>query len=75
VSDDRLLDAGEVAALLSVPQSWVREHARNGHLPVVRLGRYTRFRREAVLAYIEAQERGGAAWRKHRPSVEPDKVL
>jgi excisionase family DNA binding protein len=65
----RLLDADEVAALLNVPVSWVREHARNGHLPVVRLGRYTRFRRDAVLGYIAAQEAGGAAWRKHNPQA------
>lgn len=65
---DRLLDAAEVAELLSVPTSWVREHTRNGHLPHVELGRYKRYRIEKVLAYIEEQEAGGAAWRKHRPN-------
>jgi excisionase family DNA binding protein len=63
---DRLLTAGEVAELLAVPERWVREHSRAQHLPCVRLGRYVRFRREAVLAYIEAQEAGGEPWRKHR---------
>jgi excisionase family DNA binding protein len=71
---DRLLNADEVATLLSVPVSWVREHTRSGHLPVVELGRYKRYRREAILAYIEEQEAGGAAWRKHRPSLQPDRV-
>lgn len=66
---DRLLTAREVADLLSVPEGWVREHTRNDHLPHVTLGRYKRYRREAVLAWIAEQEMGGAAWRKHRPKA------
>ena len=66
---DKLLTADEVAALLAVPLGWVRLHTRNGHLPAVQLGRYWRYRREAVLAYIAEQETGGAAWRKDRPRV------
>ena len=68
--EDRLLDAAEVAELLHVPERWVREHTRNGHLPHVALGRYRRYRRAAVLAYVAECERGGAAWRKHRPKPE-----
>lgn len=68
--DARLLDATAAAELLSVPVSWVREHSRNGHLPHVQLGRYIRYRRSALLAYVESQESGGAAWRKHRPRTE-----
>jgi excisionase family DNA binding protein len=64
---DRLLDAGEVAELLAVPERWVREHARGGLLPHVRLGRYVRFDRADVLAWVDEQKAGGAAWRKHRP--------
>ncbi|MBA2295487.1 MAG: helix-turn-helix domain-containing protein [Actinobacteria bacterium] len=64
---DRLLDAGEIAELLHVPERWVREHTRSGLLPHVQLGRYRRYRREAVLAWVDAQEIGGAAWRRHRP--------
>jgi excisionase family DNA binding protein len=40
---DRLLTANEVAALLSVPVSWVRESTRSGAIPVVQLGRYRRY--------------------------------
>lgn len=40
---DRLLDAREVAERLGVPVSWVRESARSGAIPCVRLGRYVRF--------------------------------
>ena len=64
---DRLLDAEEVAALLHVPVRWVRDHSRTGLLPRVKLGKYVRYRREAVLAWISEQEHGGATWRKHHP--------
>ena len=57
---DRLLDAKELAEILGVPETWVREHTRNGHLPAVQLGRYWRYRLERVLAWIEEQEQGGA---------------
>ena len=53
---ERLLTAAEVAELLAVPESWVREHTRNGRLPRVRLGRYIRYRHDAVLAWLDAQE-------------------
>jgi len=64
---DRLLTAAEVADLLSVPESWVREHTRAGYLPHLALGRYRRYRRGAVLRWLAEQEAGGAAWRKYRP--------
>jgi excisionase family DNA binding protein len=69
VNDDRLMTAEELAELLNVPVGWVREHTRSGHLPAVKLGRYWRYRREAVLDWLAQQEAGGAAWRKHRPQV------
>ena len=64
---DRLLEAREVAEMLAVPERWVREHTRSGFIPCVPLGRYRRYRREAVIAWVKAQEVGGAAWRKHHP--------
>ena len=56
---DRLLEAREIAELLHVPERWVREHTRSGLLPHVRLGRYRRYRRDAVLAWVNAQDRSG----------------
>jgi hypothetical protein len=53
--------------MLAVPFRWVREHTRSGLVPHLRLERYVRYRREAVLAWLAEQERGGAAWRKYRP--------
>lgn len=69
--DDRLLDAGEVAELLNVPARWVREQTRSGKLPHVQLGRYRRYDRADLLAYVEEQKAGGEpmSFRKHVPAV------
>jgi excisionase family DNA binding protein len=69
---DRLLDAAEVAELLGVPTSWVREQTRAGAIPHVRLGRYRRYEWEAVEAWLEDQREG--RWRKHRPTAPPRTV-
>jgi excisionase family DNA binding protein len=53
---ERLLTAADVAELLAVPESWVREHTRNDSLPRIQLGRYIRYRREAITAWLESQE-------------------
>ena len=57
--NDRLLTAAEVADLLAVPVSWVRESTRSGAMPVVELGRYRRYRRDEVTAWLEACSRPG----------------
>ena len=59
-----LMSAGDVAELLGVPASWVYEQSRRGRIPTVTLGRYRRYRREAIEAWIaglelEARERRG----------------
>jgi excisionase family DNA binding protein len=56
---DRLLDAREVAEWLNVPESWVRESTRSGAMPAVELGRYRRYDREAVAAWLEECSRPG----------------
>jgi excisionase family DNA binding protein len=53
----RLLTAAEVAAQLGVPKTWVYEQARAGRIPTVALGRYRRFRAEAIAAWVEELER------------------
>ena len=52
---DRLLTAEDVAALLQVPKTWVYAQSRDGDLPTVRLGRYYRYRRPDVLAWVEGR--------------------
>jgi excisionase family DNA binding protein len=56
---DRLLDVREVAEWLGVPVSWVRESTRSGAMPCVPLGRYQRYDRGDVEAWIEACKRPG----------------
>jgi excisionase family DNA binding protein len=66
---ERLLDAKEVADLLSVPVGWVREHTRSGAIPSIELGRYRRYERADVLAWVESLKTGGGpAFRRHRPT-------
>ena len=54
----RLLAAGEVAALLGVPKSWVYAETRAGRIPHIALGRYRRYRRDAIEAWLANRERG-----------------
>lgn len=58
-----LLTADEVAALLRVTPGWVYAQTRADRIPHVRLGRYVRFRRDAIeqwVAQIEAEGDGRA---------------
>jgi excisionase family DNA binding protein len=52
----RLLSAEQVAEMLGVPKSWVYEQSRKGAIPTVTLGRYRRYRAEAVEEWIKQQE-------------------
>ena len=60
---DRLLEASEVAERLGVPVSWVRESARAGSMPCVRLGRYVRFDLADVEAWLESCKQPGRSIR------------
>ncbi len=64
---DRLLTAAEVAELLQVKESWVRQETRADRLPHLRLGRYVRYERAEVLAWLEGQRAG--QWRRHEPKA------
>jgi excisionase family DNA binding protein len=55
-----LLTAEEVADRLDVGVKWVWAQARAGRIPHVRLGRYKRFRSEAIDAWLAQLEEGGA---------------
>jgi excisionase family DNA binding protein len=56
--DDVLLTAEQVAAMLQVATSWVRSATREGRLPVVSVGRWRRYRKASVLAWVEERESG-----------------
>ncbi len=53
-----LLTAAQVARLLGVPRSWVYEQSRKGTIPTVTLGRYRRYRAEAIEAWVARLEAG-----------------
>jgi excisionase family DNA binding protein len=56
--NERLLIAREVAELLALPESWVREATRDGRLPHLKLGRYRRYRRSELESWLEDQKAG-----------------
>ena len=53
---ESLLTAEQVADLLGVPPSWVYEQSRQGRIPTVTLGRYRRYRREAIEGWLRDLE-------------------
>lgn len=55
-----LLKAEQVAERLGVSTDWVWAYARAGRIPHIRLGRYRRFREEAVEAWLIQLEHGDA---------------
>ena len=61
MSADRLLTAYELAEMLTVPLSWVRDPTRSGAMPVVELGRYRRYRRDEVMTWLESCFAAGPA--------------
>jgi excisionase family DNA binding protein len=52
--------APQVAKLFDVPESWVREQARLGTLPSIRLGHYVRFKAEEIQRFIAEREKQAA---------------
>jgi excisionase family DNA binding protein len=64
--NERLLTAADVAELLAVPVSWVREATRSERLPYIALGRYRRYSRAAIEAWL-AEQRGGPTTRLDLP--------
>jgi excisionase family DNA binding protein len=53
--------------MLRMKRAWVYAETRRGSLPHVRLGRYVRYRRSAVVAWVESIEQG-ARTARHAPS-------
>ncbi len=58
VVNGSLLTAAQVAQMLGVPKSWVYEQSRKGRIPTVTLGRYRRYRAEAITHWVETLEAG-----------------
>lgn len=58
-TDGCLWTAHEVAELLGVSHEYVWQLSREGRIPTVALGRTRRYRREAILAWLEEIESPG----------------
>ena len=50
-----LLSPPQVAEILNVPLSWVYTAAECGELPSLKVGKYRRFRRDEIGAWLEKQ--------------------
>lgn len=55
LSAAQLMTADELAVRWQVPKTQVWRLARDGQVPVVRIGRYMRFRRDSIERWEEAQ--------------------
>ena len=55
---DKLLTADDVADLMRVTRAWVYAETRRNAIPHLRLGRYVRYRRGAIEAWMRTVERG-----------------
>ena len=55
-----LLDVADVARLFKVRRAWVYAavEAPDGTIPHIRLGRYIRFKRHAITAWMDRREKG-----------------
>lgn len=51
-----LLSADELAEILGVPTGWIYRQSRAGAIPTVKLGRYYRYRLEAIERWIVERE-------------------
>jgi hypothetical protein len=54
-----------VAELLAVPKSWVYAETRASRLPHIKLGRYYRYVRPSIEAFVAGLERGPNPYRKY----------
>ena len=67
------LTVQEAADLLRVPVSWLYERTRTNSVPHVKLGKYLRFDRDELIAWIAELRRDGrgsaAIRRSPRPAI------
>lgn len=66
--NEPLLDCAAAAGLLNVRVSWVRDAARMGHLPCLRVGRHLRFTRVMLEEWL-VDRFDDSAGQQSRPTV------
>jgi excisionase family DNA binding protein len=59
-SPNDLLTAQDVATMLGVTTGWGYAQSRKGRIPTITLGRYRRYRRDAILQWLDQIERSHA---------------
>lgn len=52
-ADEKLLTVKDLAALLQVSEKWVYNAVDNKLVPVCRIGRFVRFRRQEIDAWLD----------------------
>lgn len=59
MENQELLTLPEMAQRLKVPLSWLysRTRSKDGDFPVIRVGKYCRFNPDAVMKWIDRQNR------------------
>lgn len=57
LADNGLMTADEIATRLGVKPGWVYRQSRAGLIPTVKLGRYYRYRRDAIERWLAERER------------------
>jgi excisionase family DNA binding protein len=67
-SPNDLLTAEDVATMLGVTTGWVYAQSRKGRIPTIPLGRYRRYRRDAILHWLDDIEQPRA---KQPPGPRP----
>ena len=73
---DQVITADEVAALLRMTPAWVYSETRRNRIPHMRLGRYFRYRRSAIDAWMSALEESvdaGAPVRIRQAGADTDR--
>lgn len=72
IVEERWRTAEEIAELLAVPVSWVREHTRAGNVPHYYFGRYPRYRESEVREWAETCHVAGRAvhLRRYHPRLK-----
>jgi len=63
-SQSPLLTAEQVAAIIGMTPAWVYAQSRSGQIPTVNLGRYRRYRREAIDEWLRELELEGPQRRR-----------
>lgn len=70
------LTVQEAAEMLRVPVSWLYERTRTSSVPHVKLGKYLRFDRDELSAWLDELRRDGrrpaSPRRSPRPAIRPE---